>query len=333
MRIAFASCMCNRVLENQPVWDWIASQKPHQLVLLGDSLYLDLNLQPLSHPEKMNDDDFAKHLFALYGELMAQPQFASLVRAMPPGTVKAIWDDHDFLWNDAMGAEVRVLHGGKVRRTTAFHEAFRRSAAAGFAPGSFPANYRDPVFWNEQQPDLATPSIQLADRVWLHLSDGRTHRTRTWMLEETKRTLLGPVQRSVVEAAVRSAPDAIHLFASGSTIAGYQRHPVDLEWLKNLAATHRVLVLSGDIHRNALDYFETTGWRLHEATSSGAGVKDAVVVGGARANFGLLDIDDDTLELTIRLFTDNQVPAQHTRVLDYQTWLPRLPVAVQGDAA
>lgn len=330
MRIAFASCMCNRVLRHQPVWDWIADQKPHQLVLLGDSLYLDL--KTAIHPEKMSDDDFAKHLFTLYSELMAQPQFASLVRAMPPGTVKAIWDDHDFLWNDATGAEVRVLHGGKIRLTTAFHEAFRRAAATGFAPGSFPSRYEDAVFWNATQPDLSTPSMQLADRLWLHLSDGRTHRTQTWLLEEAKRTLLGLAQRSAVETAVRSAPDAIHLFASGSTIAGYQRYPIDLEWLKNLAATHRVLVLSGDIHRNALDYFETTGRHLHEATSSGAGVMDAVVVGGPRANFGLLDIDDGTLELTIRLFTDNHVPAQHNRVLDYQTWLPRLPAEVQGNA-
>lgn len=316
MRIAFASCMFNRVFSDQPVWDWIAAQKPDRLLLLGDSLYLDL--QTAVHPQDMDDDSFAKHLFALYGELIAQPQFAALVRSLPAGSVNAIWDDHDFLWNDAEGAEAQPVHSGKVRLSTAFLETFRAALDQRLAPGSFPSVYNDARFWNLNQKPLTTPSLKLANDLWLHLTDGRTFRTRTWLLSEAKRTLFGPAQRDRLQAAIEAAPQAVHLWASGSTIAGYQRYTRDLNWLKALAARQRMLVLSGDIHRNELDAFYTEGLPLHEATSSGAAVRDAVIAGASRQNHGLLDIDDQNV--TIQLFKRNRL--EKRRVLDRQTWLP-----------
>lgn len=318
MRIAFTSCMFTRVFGDQPVWDWIGQQSPDRLLLLGDSLYLDVNVNAPVQPQDMDDDRFARHLFELYGELMAQPQFAALVRAMPTGTIDAIWDDHDFLWNDALGAEVHPVHSGKVRLSTAFLEAFRVALSSRFAPGSFPAVYNDAAFWDLAQPALSTPSIALADDLWLHLSDGRSHRTRTWMLAESRRTLFGAEQKGRFTTAVEQAPQAVHLWASATTMAGYQRYSRDLAWLMGLAAQQRMLVLSGDIHRNALDAFYTGRLPLHEATSSGAAIRDAVVVGASRRNFGLLDIDPQTV--TIRLFKGNQLEQQ--RVLDRQSWLP-----------
>lgn len=319
MRIAFASCMFNRVFSQQPVWSWIQAQAPDRLVLLGDSTYFDVDSLP--HPQDMDDFSFAQHLFQRYGELMAQPQFAALVGGMPHGTVNAIWDDHDFLWNDACGAEVHPVHSLKVSLSTAFHEAFRAALQQGLAAGSFPATYNDPLFWLAEQPPLTTPSIPLAADVWLHLSDGRTHRTRTFLLSQAKRTLLGSAQKDQFALAIGSEPQALHLWASGSTVAGYQAYTRDLDWLKALAAQQRILVLSGDIHRNDLDAFYTGGsgrFPLHEATSSGAAVRDAVVFGAALQNYGLLDID--AAQVTIQLFKRNRLELQ--RVLDRQTWLP-----------
>jgi alkaline phosphatase D len=317
VRIAFASCMFNRVFSDQPVWSWIQAQAPDQLVLLGDSTYFDIHTTP--HPQNMDDFGFAQHLFLRYGELIVQPQFAALVGGMPPGTVYAIWDDHDFLWNGACGAEVHPVHSGKVRLSTAFHEAFRAALRQGLAPGSFPASYNDPRFWDMTQAPLTTPSIALPDDVWLHLSDGRSHRTRTFLMSHAKRTLLGRAQKDQFALAIGGAPNGLHLWASGSTVAGYQPYTRDLDWLKAMAAQQRMLVLSGDIHRNDLDAFYTGGLALHEATSSGAGVRDAVVVGATLRNYGLLDID--AAQVTIRLFKrNNQLELQ--RVLDRQTWLP-----------
>jgi alkaline phosphatase D len=316
MRIAFASCMFNRVFSDQPVWSWIAEQVPDALVLLGDSTYFDVDSIP--HPQAMDDFAFAQHLFQRYGELMAQPQFAALVGGMPEGTVSAIWDDHDFLWNDALGAEVHPVHTEKVRISTAFHEAFRKALRQRLVPGSFPPTHNDRAFWDLAQPHLSTPSIALSPEVRLHLSDGRTHRTRTFLLSEAKRTLLGKAQKERFTLAIESAPLAVHLWASGSTVAGYQRYTRDLEWLMRLAAGQRMLVLSGDIHRNQLDAFHTGRLPLHEATSSGAAVRDAVIAGAGRQNHGILDIDEDLV--TIRLFKRNRLELR--RVLNMDTWLP-----------
>lgn len=317
MRIAFASCMNTRVFKDQPVWSWIAAQRPDHLLLLGDSLYLDLYPGTPVHPQQMDDDSFAQHLFALYTELIAQPQFAALLASLPPGAAHAIWDDHDFLWNDALGAEVHPVHTGKVRLSTAFLEEFRKALAQGLS--TFPQAYNDPAFWNLNQPPLTTPSVAVDVDVWLHLADVRTFRTRTWLLSETKRTILGLAQRAAFESNIQAAsPNALHLWASGSTIAGYQRYTRDLSWLKNLAHDHRMLVLSGDIHRNELDAFFTGGFPLHEATSSGAAVRDAVVVGAPCRNHGLLDIDAQAV--VVQLFKNNKL--EDRRVLDRQTWLP-----------
>ncbi|MET0352051.1 MAG: hypothetical protein ABW067_19795 [Rhizobacter sp.] len=319
MRIAFTSCMFNRVCPDQPVWGWIADQAPDRLLLLGDSLYLDLHLDSTETPQEMTDDTFGRRLFTLYGELMAQPQFRALVKHMPANSIDALWDDHDFLWNDAHGAELGRVHGEKIRLSTAFLEAFRASLSQGFAPGSFPSRYEDPVFWQPTQPPLSTPTLAPAPDLRLHLSDGRTFRTRTWLIKESKRTLFGKAQRDRFTTAFDAAPsEVVHLWASGSTVAGYERYENDLAWLHTLASRHRTLVLSGDIHRNQLDAFHTPGFPLHQATSSGAGVKDAVVVGNARQNFGLVDIDPFTV--TLQLFRKNVL--EHRRVLDRRTWLP-----------
>lgn len=324
MRIAFVSCICTTAFPEQPVWDWIAAQQPDQLLLLGDSMYLDVPLAG-EHPRDMTDMDFAQHLHQRYSELLAQPRFSALVRALPPGAVKAIWDDHDFLWNDAQGAEAQAspVHRGKVRLTTAFMEAFRGSLAARLAAGSFPATASDPSLWNPVQPTLSTPSFQLAPDLWLHLSDGRTWRTRTWPLPASKRHLLGQAQRQQLGAVIQGSPQAVHLLASGSTLAEWKRnYATDWQWLLQQAATRRLLVLSGDIHRNETDAFFTQpgGLPLHEATSSGVAVKDAVILGKRRRNYGLLDVDGT--HLTMRVFADNAEETAWTRKLDYQTWLP-----------
>lgn len=318
MKIAFASCMCTRVFQGQPVWEQVAGQQPDKLVLLGDSIYLDIATQ--QPPQDMTDDEFAQHLFALYSELLAQRQFRALVQGLPLGAVFATWDDHDFLWNDACGAALarQPANRSKIALSTAFFSAFRRALALGLAPGSFPSAYNDAAFWPTNPQPLATPSVALAGDLWLHLSDGRTHRTALWPLAERKRHLLGPAQREQLGKAMAAAPNALHLLASGSILADYKRYPGDWQWLTQLAAQQRVLALSGDIHRNELDAYYTGGWPLHEATSSGAAVKDAVVVGQARQNFGLLDVQPD--EVRIQLFEKGL--CRQSRTLSRGTWLP-----------
>ena len=323
MKIAFVSCIHAGVFPGQPVWDWIGLQQPDHLVLLGDSIYLDV-ASGASHPRDLSDPEFAELLFCLYEAQLAQPEFRKLVASMPPTSVWSIWDDHDFLWNDACGEEMAKspVHREKIRLATAFQEAFRRALSKNVAVGSFPHRSTDPVFWQDNQPPLSTPIIDLAPDVHLYLTDGRTYRSRTWLLGESKRQLLGVTQREALARAMTACqPSDVHLIASGSTVGDYKKgYPADWAWLTKVAADQRCLVFSGDIHRNETDAFFTPGFPLHEATSSGAAIKDAVVIGKARRNFGLLTINPD--ELLIQLFAGGKEEAALQRRLSRATWLP-----------
>lgn len=323
MKLAFASCMLASKFPQQPVWDWIASQQPDYLVLLGDSIYLDVNAGT-PHPQIMSDVGFAQSLLRLYTAQLNQPAFRALVRSMPNNRVWSIWDDHDFLWNDACGDNIgrNPVYHEKIRLTTAFQEVFRAALANSLANGSFPTVYNDAAFWDLDQRPLAYPSVPLNDNTWLHLTDGRTYRTLTWPLPESKRTLLGDDQKAQLAAAIAAAPaDAVHLFASGSTMATYKtRYARDWQWLTRLAARRRMLVLSGDIHRNETDAFFTAGFPLHEATSSGAAVKDAVILGKTRRNFGIVEVNDDTVGFT--LYANGRPETRLTRQLLRSSWLP-----------
>jgi alkaline phosphatase D len=322
MRIAFTSCFSATLYSDQPVWGWIKARQPDHLVLLGDSIYLDFPPQG-EHPKEAGDNDFAQLLFKLYSTQIRQPQFVNLVQSMPSNRVWSIWDDHDFLWNDALGAEElkNPIQRSKVKLSTAFQEAFRHALANKLKVGSFPEAYNDITFWKPDQPALSIPSVKLANDVYLHLTDGRTYRTKASKREEeSKRTLLGANQREQLGKAMADHPAAIHILASGSTLADFKKsYPTDWHWLLSKASQFRSLVLSGDIHRNESDMTSTIGYPLHEATSSGAAIRDAVVIGQDRRNYGLLDINADTV--TITLYANDQVEPQWTRVIHRASWL------------
>jgi alkaline phosphatase D len=327
MRIAFASCMSIDVYKDQPVWDWIAARKPDHLVLLGDSIYLDVPLGG-THPQDMGDNEFAEHLLSRYSRQMAQASFAALVRGLPAGRVWTVWDDHDFLWNDARGGDVAkdAKHREKIRLSTAFHRCFRSALAARLAAGAFPAQVNDAEFWKANEPALDAPSVKLGAKLWLHLSDGRSYRSNPWPpFGSAKCVLLGTAQRQAFGARMAAAnTKAVHLFASGSTSSAYRRdYEDDWQWLLEQAQKRRVLMLSGDIHRNdsAAAISGSGGFALHEATSSGAAVKGGlVVVGSRRHNYGILETNGT--ELTTKLYADNQEEVALSRRIRVADWMP-----------
>jgi alkaline phosphatase D len=320
MRIAFASCVCQTVFAKQPVWEWIAAANPDHLLLLGDSMYLDIDAP--KPPNKMSDDEFAQHLFARWQAQLVQKQFRALLDQMAQlgkGHVSAIWDDHDFLWDNAAGAAIRLqpTQNTKIPLSNAFFKAFR---AALETPGSFPSAYDNAAFWDPKEPAPATPSIELEPGLWLHLSDSRSWRTEVKFVAQAKRQLLGAEQRGKFGKAMAAQPQAVHLIANGSTSKDWKDFSNDWDWLKAQASQRRTLLLSGDVHHNDVDAFYTGGLPLHEATSSGAAVRDAVVVGKEQRNYGLLDITAEALE--IRLFKANVQEPLLYRKLSRATWLP-----------
>ena len=233
-----------------------------------------------------------------------------------------IWDDHDFLWNDELGAEALASpeKRDKVILSSAFQTAFRKTIYSGLAPNTFPKKYNSPEFWQTKHYPLDTPSYLLPENVWLHLSDGRTHRTRKWAIASSKRTLLGRQQKEDLAKVYASSDiDSVHLFASGSVLGDYKKtYPIDFDWLLRQSSLRRTLALSGDIHRNSLDEFAGKRFQLYEATSSGAAVRELVVVGERRDNFGILEIDQNSV--SINLYAKNKVETKLRRKINRSTW-------------
>lgn len=317
MRIAFTSCFSAQLFPQQTVWSEIAAVQPDVLVLLGDSLYLDvggpygsLGLQQLSESE------FAEHAYSRYVDTLAQPQFRALVQT-PGLRTYAIWDDHDFLWDNACGGDVMKSPSLRplVYPSRALFAAFRQALAARLAPNSFPAAL---PYWDNKTPAPGYSCVPLGASLLLHLTDGRSFRKATG-----RSALLGAAQLDTLQATMAAASaGTTHLVASASVFDA--RHgdswlncPAEYTRMQEMAQTHNILILSGDIHDNNLaSYGLQDGRRMFEATASGACLRTRVVIGALQRNFGLLDIDDD--QVGIRLFKSGAV--QYSGSIDRANW-------------
>jgi alkaline phosphatase D len=301
------------------VWRQIAEQSPDVLVLLGDSVYIDVPPQPDSaghiHPSdpQYQDYDFSVHLHRLYQKQLAIPEFAWLI-SQPTLRTYAIWDDHDFLWNDAdANFSQSVSHKGQAIYSSNLFECWREALSG--VP--FPASVIDSrVQQNRDIPlhlvnyDQVMPGYQgvclLGDKIYLHLTDGRSWRKG--------KSLLGTAQRAQMEANIKTKPNAVHLVASGSTFGakgsqGWAGYEDDYKWLVGLAAQYKVLILSGDIHKNHFsDPLPTSSTlKLFEATASGAAVDFLRVNSLGRRQgllnyserFGTLEFEDDGIQVSL----------------------------------
>jgi alkaline phosphatase D len=293
MKLAFTSCICTSIHATQNVWDQIAAQQPDRLLLLGDSVYIDVPWGGFEHPKKRQPSDFLQHLLDRYRQLLAQPRFRDLVSRVP---TDAIWDDHDFLWNESYreGATRKVIYRDNINMTRNLFAAYMAVLADG-APASFPTSISDPLINVANAPPPGYRHRSLGPGVHLHLTDGRSWRH--------KENLLGQAQREAIAARMQQAgPDDVHLLASGSVAIGHKgdcwsEFKADHDWLLQVASQHRVLVLSGDIHANRFENEPTAGHMLFEATASGAAVGRLVVDSPVLENFGLLTIDGASVDI------------------------------------
>lgn len=85
-RIAFGSCADQD--KPCPIWGSIGKLQPDLLVLLGDTMYADLDKSKKVDPNRIRET---------YGKLDGEAEFAKLKKTVP---ILATWDDHDFGKND-----------------------------------------------------------------------------------------------------------------------------------------------------------------------------------------------------------------------------------------
>lgn len=238
--------------------------------------------------------------------------------------VYAVWDDHDFLWDGATGAfdGASHEHKGKMSLSGRFHREFRRTLRSGFdSTHNFPASSEDSVFWHGSQPSPQIETVSLGDSLSLHLMDLRSFRTLPSGMINKSSKLLGLKQQKYFETQINDKPEKIHILASSSTLAEWKKgYSDDFYWLMNLAKKNRVIVLSGDIHRNDTDLFKTSdsGNYLFEFTSSGAAVKTFVTMGKTQQNYGLLEISNKKIASKFFHFSEEQ--SALSRVIDISTW-------------
>ncbi len=307
MKIAFTSCMLQQRFESQPVWQRIQALDPDCLVLLGNAIHLDID----AAPRGMSTGEFAAHAHGLYRAQLAVPEFDALLRHMAGKggrRVFAVWNEHDFLWHDANGADILNSgeHAGKLEPSRVLFQRFQQALVE---VGCFPARLDDVTPPAVPETAAMHESLPLQDDVWLHLTDGRSQRTGTWMQPQDKRALLGTAQLDALATAIETAAaGAVHLLACGSTSCDWKHYPREWTALNGIAARQRLLMLSGDLQRNAFaSHAEAAGRPLHEATSSGAAVRDALLYGAEVENFALAEIGP--AEVNVRYFDrDGEAP-------------------------
>lgn len=316
MKIAFTSGMLQQRFEQQPVWQRLQAQDPDYLLLLGNSIHLDIG----AAVPAMSPGEFAAHAHGLYRRQLAVPEFDALLRHMAGKggrRVFAVWDEHDFLWHGAMGADIvrDAEHAAKLEPGRVLFQRFQQALVD---VGSFPAELDDIAPPREPQTGPLQESLPLQDDVWLHLTDGRSQRGGTWLVPQDQRTLLGRPQLDALGTAIASTPpDTLHLVASASTGADWRHYQSEWTRLGDIAARHRLLMLGGGLGHNAFaSHVQARGWPLHEATSSGAAMRDAVLYGAEVENFAVAEIEP--ARVRIRFFDRDGEAAP--RSIDRDGW-------------
>lgn len=268
MKVAFASCARIQDLALQPAWDDIRECQPDVLLLLGDTVFLDRN-------DHDNPRMLAEALRSLYERQFAQPQFAALLDDLRglQGRLIASYDDHDFLGDTRCGGDVDPL----------LREAARQEFIRAFRP-------------TRNGPEVY--SLHQLGCVDLLLLDVRFHRRAALSMDRD--AVLGPEQWRWLESAVTNSVATYLLVASSTTLhrfgnESWEQHPTAFQRLRALLALRPgALVVSGDLHRNAV--YDDSG--VIEIVSSGV-ARIGAVFKAERRNWGLLHFEPGSLRVTL----------------------------------
>ncbi len=258
-RIAFGSCADQD--KPCPIWASIGKLQPELLVLLGDTIYADLDKSKKMSPELIQSK---------YDTLNALPAFAALRKATP---MMAVWDDHDYGKNDG---DARFPFKDQSQQI------FLDFLAV---PKDSPRRTRKGVYHAEV---FGPPG----KRVQVILLDGRYHRstlktkfdprrrlTESLPTDDPTATFLGDEQWKWLEEQLK-VPAEVRLLGSGTQVLS-DEHPFEkwslipheharLYQLIRDTKANGVIVLSGDRHLAELSVStDAIGYPLYDITSSG----------------------------------------------------------------
>jgi alkaline phosphatase D len=241
IRIAFGSCARVQLYPEQPVFDAIAAMEPDLFLWLGDNIYA--------------DSDSETAFSAMYTRQRNVASLVPLLRSVPQ---LAIWDDHDFGYNDS------------DRRNPAkamTHRLFNRwwaNPAAGLpdTPGVFFRHSFGPVD--------------------IFMLDGRYYRDPPKAPDGPDKTMLGAAQKAWLKRELKASKAAFKILASGT---GWSRAEQGGDsWAAYLHERDEILDflrdegiagcfgISGDVHQgeaNCIPRSDQGGYDFYDLVSSG----------------------------------------------------------------
>ncbi|QEL15447.1 alkaline phosphatase D family protein [Limnoglobus roseus] len=258
-RIAFGSCADQD--KPCPIWGAIGKLQPELLVLLGDTIYADLDKSKAVTSALIQSK---------YDILNALPAFAALRKSTP---MMAVWDDHDYGKNDG---DARFPLKDQSRQIFLDFLAVPKDSPRRTRKGVYDAQVFGPP----------------GKRVQVILLDGRYHRstiktkfdprrrlTESIPTDDPAATFLGEEQWKWLEEQL-NVPAEVRLLGSGIQLL-CDEHPFE-KWalipherdrlykLLRDTKANGVIVLSGDRHLAELSVStDAIGYPLYDITSSG----------------------------------------------------------------
>jgi alkaline phosphatase D len=242
VKLAFGSCAWDVSHPRQPVWTAIEAAGADAVVLLGDTPYID-----------STDLEVQR---ARYRDFWSIAELQTLVRRTP---VYAVWDDHDFGPDNALG-----LIPGKENSRRAFLEYHANPSYGLESAGIFTKFRRGPV------------EVFLLDTRWFA-------NTENSPVNPERKTLLGRAQWDWLRDGLKQSTAPVKVLACGmiwneavdpGKIDCWMAYPYEREavfqFLKQ-AKIEGVLLIGGDIHRSRHLIHPTrhrVGYDLHEFVAS-----------------------------------------------------------------
>lgn len=331
MKIAFTSC-CDPHNDNKQVaWLELVKYNPDVLVLLGDNMYMDYKLGgnpiDLYEPSTFSPLLFSQKMYENYERQWKVENFQTAINSID--NIYAIWDDHDFAWNNSRGegtpctcvntSPCKCGYVPPIKRmiSKTLFEQFRSALTTKPLAIQYPANpFQNgiPTGFTGLPYTGIEQTIHLSNTIHLHLLDGRSFRPEP---DKTK-SLLGLAQQTALQTQLSTA-GVTHLIASGTTLENWKTFN-DKDWLKGIATNNNIIVLSGDIHKPAMYH----RYRIFEFTASAmAQPKRITRIFGRESNvFGILEILDKTINANIYQFKTKKkiLEVQISAEIDIESW-------------
>jgi Alpha/beta hydrolase of unknown function (DUF900)/PhoD-like phosphatase len=346
MKIVFTSCMDAVRVPDQPVWKAIQDQNPDVLMLLGDQIYMDWGLS-LGIPNWKRRAEtahgllrFAQEMHGRYSRQWAVAEFRKMIvwfmtsgikgGASAPDRLFICWDDHDFAWNNACGADGDEDHSVPLVVRNVSRRLFNQFVAQlkqNFGSDAYPA-FDEAYALTAPIHDVGVEQISnpAIGGIRIALLDERYYRVSRKNMDADNGVaqFLGPKQMQDLQTLLAQKPTLTvvgggvplahqYLLSNSGWAARYpgeEDYP-DLGMLLD-AAKSPVLYLGGDIHKNEwgglMKKANGQPSQVVQVSSSGAAIGRLLVWRKPPA-FGIVnaDVSSGAVDVTLCTLDENSV--------------------------